>query len=247
MRNIVFIPALFGAAALSPAAAAASAPTEQPAATPVRTIAFGRSFARAPFVHPRILEEISTPLGSSSSPTVVSLTEAEDDDRYDGEVEIVPVEGECPFLRVEPMVSGYGPASYFGYQYVGRTDSGVQVFFISESGGGSGTFRNLLLAVIEFAEEMQPAPAARRGATSPAVRERIVLRKLDEVPLGDRWDGEIRIRRNELWIGEDDGWFAHATGHSHVHPAPKGAYAVTFTPPAPLDFAAHADSCAARK
>lgn len=245
MRNTLFVAALFGAAGLSPTAASVSAPAEQPAAIPVRTIAAARSFARAPFVHPRIVQEISTPFNASSSPTVVSLTEVEGDDRYDDEVEIVPVDGECPFLRVEPMVSGYGPASYFGYQYVGRTDSGVQVFFISESGGGSGTFRNLLLAVIEFAEEMQPAPAARRGATSPAVRERIVLRKLDEVPLGDRWDGKIRIRGNELWIGEDNGWFAHATGHSHVHPAPKGAYAVTFTPPAPLDLAAHADSCAA--
>ena len=245
MRNIVFIPALFGAAALSPAAAA-SAPTEQPVAIPVRTIAAGRSFARAPFVHPRILEEISTPLGSSSSPTVVSLTEAEDDDRYGGEVEIVPVEGECPFVRrdKEPRPGGAW-AGYFGYRYVGRTDSGVLVFFISESGGGSGSFHNLLLAVIEFAGETPPAPPAREGAASPAAGERIVLRKLDEVPLGDRWDGEIRIRGNELWIGEDTGWFAQATGHNHVHPAPKGAYAVTFTPPAPLDLAAHADSCAA--
>lgn len=247
MSNIPFAAALFGAVGLAPTAAAVSAPAEQPTAAPVRMIAAGRSFARAPFVHPRVVQEISTPFNASSSPTVVSLTEAEGDDRYDDEVEIVPVEGECPFLRVEPMVNGYGPASYFGYQYVGRTNSGVQVFFISESGGGSGSFRNLLLAVLEFAEETQPAPAAREGAASPAVRERIVLRKLDEVPLGDRWDGKIRIRGNELWIGEDDGWFAHATGHSHVHPAPKGAYAVTFTPPAPLDFAAHADSCAARE
>ena len=248
MRNIVFIPALFGAAVLSPTAAAVPAPAEQSTAEPVRAIAAGRSFARAPFVHPLVLQEISTPLGSSSSPTVVSLTEAEDDDRYDGEVEIVPVEGECPVLRwdKEPWPGGAW-AGYFGYQYVGRTDSGVQVFFILESGGGSGSFRNLLLAVIEFAEETPPAPGAREGAAGPAGRERIVLRKLDEVPLGDRWDGKIRIRGNELWIGEDNGWFAHATGHSHVHPAPTGAYAVTFTPPAPLDLAAHAHSCAARE
>lgn len=248
MRNTVLIATLFGAAALSPAAAAASAPTEQPAAAPVRTIAAGHSFARAPFVHPRIIEEISTPLGASSSPTVVSLTEAEDDDGYGGEVEIVPVEGECPFLRwdKEPWPSGAG-AGYFGYRYVGRTDSGVQVFFISESGGGSGSFRNLLLAVIESAEETPPTPAAREGAASPPAGERIVLRKLDEVPLGDRWYGEIRVRGNEVWIGEDTGWFAQATGHSHEHPAPEGAFAITFTPPAPLDFAAHADSCAARE
>ena len=248
MRNTLFVAALFGAAGLSPTAASVSAPAEQPAAIPVRTIAAARSFARAPFVHPRIVQEISTPFNASSSPTVVSLTEVEGDDRYDSEVEIVPVEGECPFLRWDKEPWPSGPwAGYFGYQYVGRTDSGVQVLFISESGGGSGSFRNLLLAVIEFVEEAQPAPAAGEGAVSSAGRERIVLRKLDEVPLGDRWDGKIRIRGNELWIGEDNGWFAHATGHSHVHPAPKGAYAVTFTPPAPLDFAAHADSCAARE
>lgn len=247
MRNLVFIAALVGAAGLAPKAAAVSAPAGQATATPVRTIAPGYSFARAPFVHPRIVREISTPFYASSSPTVVSLTEAGNDDRYGGEVEIVAAEGACPFVRFEERTDDGQYAGAFGYRYVGRTDSGVQVLFVSESGGGSGVFRNLLLAVVEFAEETQPAPAAREGAASPADSERIVLRQLDEVPLGDRWNGEIRVRGNELWVGEDTGWYAHATGRDHVHPAPKGAYPVTFTPPAPLDFAAHEDSCATRE
>ena len=41
-----------------------------------------------------------------------------------------------------------------------------------------------------------------------ATNQRLLLKKLGEIVLGDRWSGALEIVGNNLIIGEDSGWYA---------------------------------------
>ena len=62
---------------------------------------------------------------------------------------------------------------------------------------------------IESGSEMD---AARIEATRQGVirlkGKRLLIKKLGQVALGDRWDGRLRVSGNCLYIGQDEGVFA---------------------------------------
>ncbi len=93
----------------------------------------------------------------------------------------------------------------FGYSYIGRTDSGVHVLEIFEWGGGSGVFKCVMLLSLE---KDQGIIFDEQSGFIEAARPRILLKKLGEVVLGDRWRGKLEVRENSLHIGRDEGWFA---------------------------------------
>ena len=43
---------------------------------------------------------------------------------------------------------------------------------------------------------------------------RLLLKKLGEISLGDRWDGRISVDGNYLIMGKDTGWFANHPDYS---------------------------------
>ena len=84
--------------------------------------------------------------------------------------------------------------------YVGQTKSGTLVLRTLYSGGGSGVFNNLLLLKLEkevkytYDEEKQ---------ILKATDSELVLKKLNEISLTDRWQGHIEIDGNSIIIQQD--------------------------------------------
>src|SRR5262249_61623054 len=78
--------------------------------------------------------------------------------------------------------------------------NGVFVLFTEESGGGSGRFRNLMLVSLEKDKALDYDE--KSGVLRPT-RERWLIRKLGEVPLGDRYDGKVTVSGNRILIEAD--------------------------------------------
>jgi hypothetical protein len=76
----------------------------------------------------------------------------------------------------------------------------VFVLFTEQSGGGSGRFRNLMLVTLEKDKALD---YDEQNGVLRLTRERWLIRKLGEVPLGDRYDGKVTVSGNSLLISAD--------------------------------------------
>jgi uncharacterized protein len=166
------------------------------------------SFTRAPFVNPRIINDLSTWLSDDGEQVVaINLTEAQESNRYSGDVATRQVVGRNPYVYFETPADDAGErGSEFGYRYIGRTAAGVDVLLTTQSGGGSGIFENLLVLRME-PDDHAPSviSAGSNHETMTFRRKRLLLRKLGEIGLGDRWDGPLKIMGNDILIGKDTG------------------------------------------
>jgi hypothetical protein len=162
------------------------------------------SFTQAPYIHPRIIQDLSTWLSDHGDQVVaINLLEAQDSNRYFGEIHVESIAGEHPFVSVE------GDNEQFGYQYVGKNDAGVHVLYTSDWGGGSGVFKRLIFVVFERDRSILEHPD---GPLIDLGRQRLLLKKLGETGLGDRYDGKLEVAGNHLLIGKDTGWFTVSGG-----------------------------------
>jgi|TARA_B100000959_G_C14840387_1_gene565773 hypothetical protein len=164
-------------------------------------------FNKPPYIHPAIIKDLSTWLSDTGDQVVaINLTDSQDSNRYFGDIQVREITGESPYIYFTK------DRDSFGYQYVGQTKDGAHILYTSDSGGGSGVFKNLMFVMIEadrgivFNEE-EGVIASTKG--------RVIIKKLGAVVLGDRWAGELTIKGNELVIGKDEGWFA-ITGGAYV-------------------------------
>jgi hypothetical protein len=87
-----------------------------------------------------------------------------------------------------------GSRGWFAYRRLGTLSGGVHVLEIAESGGGSGVFTSLLL--VQFAVDFE---YDERGAR----KHRLVMRRLGEIGLGDRYAGTVTVTSRAIEIGAD--------------------------------------------
>jgi hypothetical protein len=179
-------------------------------ATPLAKDA-SHSFTKAPFINPKIINDLATAVSDQGDQVVaINLTDSEASNRYACDVKVAKTHNRHPYIYAqEPAEGGDQRPAEFGYRYVGRTASGIDVLFVSESGGGSGLFEGLML--VQISEESGgPAiePASGRAQTMTFKRKRLVIKKLGEIGLGDRWDGILDVTGNEISIGKDTGFFS---------------------------------------
>ncbi len=155
------------------------------------------SFVREEFVHPLIVREL---LGWLSDPaaTIVSvdLATANRSNRFWGDFSIrrgdrgVQVEWRNDQREV------------FGYTHIATSPSGVHILECHDCTGGSGVFGSVCLLALE-----QDRSLYEESARSLFARERVLLKTLGSITLGDRYAGEITYRDGLLVIGPDEGWF----------------------------------------
>ncbi len=170
-------------------------------------------FSKPPYVHPRVVEDLMTWLGDGGDQVVaVNLLESQDSNRYSGEVKVRELAGEAPLVYVTDG------NERFGYRYVGTTTSGVDVLRTSNCGGGSGIFISLLL--VRWEEDMAIACDWDHLTVRPG-RKRLLLRKVGEIALGDRWNGKLEVKGNDLFVGKDVGQFSGRAGGGVLSPDPK--------------------------
>lgn len=162
------------------------------------------SFVDAPYVHPRIVQDLTTWLSDSGDQVVaINLGDSQDSNRYFGDVAVRETPGKRPFVYHEEGSAG------FGYEYVGETTSGLHVLSTSEWSSGSGVFRRLMLVTFETDQALQ---VGWDEAVIRAGDPRVLLWKRGEIGLGDRWEGELRVEGETLVIGADEGWYSSSGG-----------------------------------
>lgn len=79
----------------------------------------------------------------------------------------------------------------FEYSYVGRTNQDIYVLLTDECTGGRGQFKGLLFLSIE----VDPYLADENGE-----RERVIIKRVGEHFLGDRWFGQVYVKNNQVLV-----------------------------------------------
>ncbi|MCK5708612.1 MAG: hypothetical protein KAI43_13270 [Candidatus Aureabacteria bacterium] len=161
-------------------------------------------FNKKPYISPRIIQDLSTWISDGGDQVVaINLKDSQGSNRYFGDVFVNGTEGKSPFVYTEK-----GSES-FGYRYVGVTDSGVYVLYFEDDTGGSGSFRSLMFVIFEHDKGIT---IDWDNSSINSTKERLLIKKLGEVALGDRWFGDLKLEGNKLYIGKDKGWFTKSGG-----------------------------------
>jgi hypothetical protein len=157
------------------------------------------SFSREEFVHPRIVEELLGPISDRLESVVsVDMISANTSNRFYGDVQIIPDSG-APW--VEHRYKRNYPSErhpYFRYKHLGTSLSGIHVLRTIWGGGGTGHFNNLCFLAFHADSGLR----VDSGGTL-AARERLLLKTLGSIPIGDRYIGTIDFEDDLLSVGED--------------------------------------------
>jgi hypothetical protein len=184
--------ALITAAALL-AHVSAQRPSAEPTVAALLAEVNGAFTYRGEPINPRaVLDLLSWISDSLPGPVAVDLAGTWDSNRYYGKAERRP-DGS---IRLDKRTTEVGPPSaanpgWFEYRRLGTLASGVHVLETWDNGGGSGIFTNLLF--VKFSVDQEHTGDGRR--------QRLVMTRLGEEPLGDRFDGSVRIKGNVIEIG----------------------------------------------
>ena len=161
-------------------------------------------------IHPKIIQTLNTWLSDAGDQIVsINLSESQGSNRFCCSDDI-KVRDNFIYYKEDRAV--------FGYQYIGKTESGIHVLYISDSGGGSGVFTSIMLVTlisdhgVVFDEE---------HSIIKANKQRLLIKKLGEVVLGDRWSGNLTIDGDNLIIGKDKGWYAGTDGGGPFSKTPR--------------------------
>lgn len=166
------------------------------------------SFRWVPFINPRIIQDLSCWISDKGDQVVaINLTDSQDSNRYDADTQVREIEGQNPYVFVS--TTNNDETSEFGYQYIGRTTSGINVLLTSDSEDGSGVFKKLLLVTFEHDQGISYDWDKKVTNTK---KKRVLIRKAGEIFLGDRWAGELSVTGNSILVGQDTGWFTVSGG-----------------------------------
>ncbi len=146
-------------------------------------------------INPLALQQLS-PWLADNLPGAVAVDvagTAADTNQYFAEVE----KSEKGLISVKKSDEKTGEKSSFTYKYLGRLANGKGAHVVETWywGGGSGVFTHLLLLNFRLDSEYTDTGASR---------ERLVLTRVGEIHPGDRFDGLITIKPDQIVIGESN-------------------------------------------
>lgn len=158
------------------------------------------SFTRQEFVNPRIVQELIGWISDSAETvTQIDLVEANKSNRFYVNEIVKRKINEQEWVLVE-----YGQGEgFFGYSYIGTSPSGVHILKCMENLGGQSTFYTLLLLSLNADESIDPK------GDGTQTRERVMLKTLGSIILGDRYEGKIKYDGKVLRIGPDQSMMKH--------------------------------------
>lgn len=155
------------------------------------------SFARKEFIHPLIVRELLGWISDSAETVIaVDIASSNKSNRFYGEFTINDRDGRS-------WVKWAGSeGEFFVYAHIATSPSGVEMVECYDCGGGSGIFGSVGLFCLE-SDRALDEDRDRKVST----RERVILKTLGSIGLGDRYDGKITYENGFLIIGPDNGWF----------------------------------------
>jgi len=116
-------------------------------AEPINLEELDYSFTKEPFIHPKIIKDLSTYLSDSGDQVVgINLKDSQNSNRYYGEIHTRELEGggtsvywdESGVMAIERSdgeIVTFKTREGFEYTYVGKTDSGIHVLVVTDWGG----------------------------------------------------------------------------------------------------------------
>jgi len=152
------------------------------------------TFDGAP-INPLALKELTTwESDSYPGPIAVDLDGTSHSNRYFGEYAKTPQGSVRIDMRTTKVVPSAENEGWFSYERIGTLTNGIHVVETSDNGGGTGVFKSLLL--IRFAVDFEYTDTGAR-------RDRVVMKRLGEVTLGDRYGGTVTVKGNAVEIAAD--------------------------------------------
>lgn len=151
------------------------------------------SFVREEFVHPLIIKELFGWLSDRHETVIaVDLTSSNRSNRFWGDYSVQQFDG-VNWIHYDNKGGGY-----FKYCHLGASSSGIHIVHCVENGGGTGVFNSLLFLVL------QTDTGIFSDMEGMEVRERILLKTLGSIALGDRYFGKLLFDNAILHIGKDE-------------------------------------------
>lgn len=147
------------------------------------------SFTNPQWINPRILEDLVGWLSDSGDQIVsINITESNNSNRYFGEITSEVIRDRFP------RITSKYDKSWFSYEYLGQSFSGVHLVQTWSSGGGSGVFCNILLVILSIDSAFEYDENTNKKVS------RFVIKLIGSIPLGDKYDGSITYKFGILSI-----------------------------------------------
>lgn len=149
------------------------------------------SFINSEFINPKIVEDLEGWISDTGDQIVsINISDSNSSNRYFGEISIEET-------TKYPIVKNKNDSAYFAYQYVGCSLSGIHIVQTWDSGGGSGIFCGIIFLILSNDKTLS------FEEKSLIKKDRYIIKKIGAVPLGDRYNGQIRYRYGLLSIAPD--------------------------------------------
>lgn len=163
-------------------------------------------FDRKPYVPPKIIQDLAAWESDNGDQVVaINLLDSIGSNRYFGDIKVQDRGAHFVYTDESAQCTDdrcrANPPS-FGYRLIGKTPSGIYVLFTESSGGGSGKFRGLMF--VSFKKDHGLSAYANGKKALRLDRTRWLIWKLGELPLGDRYEGDISLQGNTLHIAADE-------------------------------------------
>jgi len=142
-------------------------------------------------IHPKIIKELNTWISDGGDQVVsINIIDSQDSNRFCC-VDDIKLKNEFVYYQDDETT--------FNYKYIGVMDSGVHVLYTSDSPfGASGVFRSLVFVTFKLDSGLMID-----SDTSLVSKEtRLLISKVGEMSLGDRWEGHVSIMSNDLYISD---------------------------------------------
>ena len=170
------------------------------------------SFNRPPFIHPKILDDLTGHLSDTGDQVVaINLLDSQKSNRYFGKITIRDEEGSLSSLSPwiyafdEKDHGNYGNlrTPFYAYQYIGTSTLGTDVLHTKFSGGGVGVFHQIIFVTTKLDHGVKYDSWQRdRGdqVTPHTVRRRELVWLIGRAGLGDRWEGTVELVGNDVVV-----------------------------------------------
>jgi len=151
------------------------------------------SFINQDFINPKILGDLSGWLSDTGDQIVsINISESNQSNRYHGDVTVEETDS-------YPIVTSTTEDGRVSYKYIGRSFSGVHIVQTWSNSGGSGVFTNILLVTLSSDSALES------NGLSYSKKSRYVIKLVGSLPLGDRYQGQVKYRFGILAISTCEG------------------------------------------
>lgn len=137
-------------------------------------------------IHPGLVEEFSSSIADSGSPTTISIDVAAEHGNEYFYDDVSKGDSGSIVLKKDD-------GEYFYYKWLGRLNNGLHVLEVGEGGGGSGVYTSLYFVKFD---------KGQGSMEDGKPYDRLLMSIVRMFSLGDRDDGKITVQPNEVVVSK---------------------------------------------